>query len=227
MRRDAGMFDVSHMCIVDLDGARVREFLRFLLANDVGKLTDSRTGAVLVHAAARGRRDRRSDRLLHDRVMVPIGRQRRHAPQGSCLDPRARGGVRRRRARAHGSRDARGPGTQCARKTAALLPPARRAAALDIPRFSAAALDSWFLARTGYTGEDGFEIMLPARGAAAAWQASCARRHARRIGCARYAAPGSRHESLRQRHGRKPPSARVRPGVDGRVRSCGARIHRP
>ena len=38
VRRDAGMFDVSHMCIIDLMGVRGREFLRFLLANDVGKL---------------------------------------------------------------------------------------------------------------------------------------------------------------------------------------------
>src|SRR6204780_484081 len=38
VRRDAGMFDVSHMGIVDLTGGRVREVLRFLLANDVGRL---------------------------------------------------------------------------------------------------------------------------------------------------------------------------------------------
>ncbi|GAA5217209.1 glycine cleavage system aminomethyltransferase GcvT [Corallincola platygyrae] len=38
VRQDAGMFDVSHMTIVDLKGARVRDFLRFLLANDVAKL---------------------------------------------------------------------------------------------------------------------------------------------------------------------------------------------
>jgi aminomethyltransferase len=38
-RRAAGMFDVSHMTIVDLNGARTREFLRYLVANDVAKLT--------------------------------------------------------------------------------------------------------------------------------------------------------------------------------------------
>ena len=41
VRKDAGMFDVSHMCVIDLTGARVREFLRHLLANDVAKLTTS------------------------------------------------------------------------------------------------------------------------------------------------------------------------------------------
>lgn len=38
VRTDAGMFDVSHMTIVDLRGSRTREFLRYLLANDVAKL---------------------------------------------------------------------------------------------------------------------------------------------------------------------------------------------
>jgi len=38
VRRDAGMFDVSHMCTVDLRGAGVRPLLLRLLANDVGRL---------------------------------------------------------------------------------------------------------------------------------------------------------------------------------------------
>jgi aminomethyltransferase len=39
VRRDAGVFDVSHMCVIDARGAQVRPFLRKLLANDVAKLT--------------------------------------------------------------------------------------------------------------------------------------------------------------------------------------------
>jgi aminomethyltransferase len=38
VRRDAGMFDVSHMLAVDLKGADVRGFLRGLLANNVDKV---------------------------------------------------------------------------------------------------------------------------------------------------------------------------------------------
>src|SRR5690606_8530018 len=38
VRRAAGMFDVSHMTVVDLSGVRTRDFLRYLLANDVAKL---------------------------------------------------------------------------------------------------------------------------------------------------------------------------------------------
>src|SRR5690606_12204324 len=38
VRQGAGMFDVSHMLVVDIIGRDVRSFLRHLLANDVNKL---------------------------------------------------------------------------------------------------------------------------------------------------------------------------------------------
>ncbi|HEA26218.1 MAG TPA: glycine cleavage system protein T, partial [Ectothiorhodospiraceae bacterium] len=41
IRKAAGMFDVSHMGIVDIHGSRARDFLRFLMANDVAKLDQS------------------------------------------------------------------------------------------------------------------------------------------------------------------------------------------
>ena len=41
VRNEAGVFDVSHMTIVDIEGDRAQEFLRHLLANDVARLTDS------------------------------------------------------------------------------------------------------------------------------------------------------------------------------------------
>jgi aminomethyltransferase len=52
--------------------------------------------------------------------------------------------------------------------------PAQRAAALELAPFFGAAFDSWFVARTGYTGEDGFEVMLPAADAAKTWIDLCA-----------------------------------------------------
>ena len=64
VRRDAGMFDVSHMLVVDVRGAGVRDFLRRLLANDVAKLDAPGQGAVLLHAERGRRRARRSDRLF-------------------------------------------------------------------------------------------------------------------------------------------------------------------
>jgi aminomethyltransferase len=49
--------------------------------------------------------------------------------------------------------------------------PTTRPASADLVTFQAAAAGDWLVARTGYTGEDGFELTLPAGEAAAAWAA--------------------------------------------------------
>ena len=109
-------------------------------------------------------------------------------------------------------------------KVAELLPAEHRAAALALDVFFGRELGDWFVARTGYTGEDGFEIMLPAARAARIWRALNAHgREIRRPRRARHAATRSRHESLRQRHGREPEPARVRPRVDRVLREPRAR----
>jgi aminomethyltransferase len=62
-------------------------------------------------------------------------------------------------------------GPNAREKTLPLLAAARRAAAGELAAFYGAFFDSWFVARTGYTGEDGFEVMLPADDAAKTWDA--------------------------------------------------------
>ena len=57
VRRDAGMFDVSHMVVSDLKGKPARDFLKLLLANDVGKLKTRGPRALHLHAQQQGRRD--------------------------------------------------------------------------------------------------------------------------------------------------------------------------
>ena len=90
---------------------------------------------------------------------------------------------------------------------------ARRARARAIS--SAPRTSDWFVARTGYTGEDGFEIMLPAGRGAEFWaRAARGRRRALRPRRARHAAARGRHEPLRQRHGRDHLAARVGPRLD-------------
>lgn len=80
--------------------------------------------------------------------------------------------------------------------------PAWQAETEGLAPFSAARLSEDILvARTGYTGEDGFEIVLPASAAVAFWQDPRPRACVLRPGRARHAAPGSRHESLRPGHG--------------------------
>jgi aminomethyltransferase len=169
VRRDSGVFDVSHMGVVDLAGARARDFLRRVLANDVARLTVP--GAALYSCMLKpggGVIDDLIAYFLADdrfRLVVNAGTRRKDL---AWLDQQAAPfGVSVRERNDLAILAVQGPKARL--KTASLLPAAAREAALGLARFSAAAIDTWFLARTGYTGEDGFEIMLPAEEAAAVW----------------------------------------------------------
>jgi aminomethyltransferase len=174
VRRDAGVFDVSHMAVVDLSGERVREFLRNLLANDVGRLkTPGKALYSCMLLPNGGVIDDLIVYFLSDtwfRAVVNAGTRdkdlawiRRHAAGFDVS-------VVERRDLAMLA--IQGPNAR--QKTLPLLAPAHRTAALALAPFYGAAFDTWFIARTGYTGEDGFEVMLPAADAAKAWLDLCA-----------------------------------------------------
>jgi aminomethyltransferase len=171
VRRDAGLFDVSHMCAIDLTGARTRELLRHLLANDVVRLTVP--GRALYSCMLLPSGGVIDDLIVYFlteswfRLVVNAGTRvkdlawiREHAAEFG-VDVRERSDLAMLAVQGPNARD----------KAATLLSAAHRGTALDLQRFSAAAVDSWFLARTGYTGEDGFEIMLPATQAPETWRA--------------------------------------------------------
>jgi aminomethyltransferase len=170
VRRDAGMFDVSHMAVVDLSGGRCRDLLRVLLANDVARLKEF--GKALYTCMLKpdgGVLDDLIVYLVSDtwyRLVVNAGTRdkdlawiRAHATEFGVT-------VLERTDLAMIA--VQGPNAR--QKAAALLIPPQQAAVLELKPFSGAPCGSWFVARTGYTGEDGFEIMLPAAGVADAWR---------------------------------------------------------
>jgi aminomethyltransferase len=169
VRRDAGMFDVSHMAIVDLSGERVREFLRFLLANDVGRLKTS--GKALYSCMLLPNGGVIDDLIVYFmsesgfRMVVNAGTRDKDLAWllKHALDFNVTVVERKDLAMIA----VQGPNAR--RKTAALLSPPQQAAVLELKPFFGAAFGSWFVARTGYTGEDGFEIMIPATEAADSW----------------------------------------------------------
>ena len=171
VRRDAGVFDVSHMCVIDLTGERTREFLRRLLANDVGRLTvPGRALYSCMLLPTGGVIDDLICYFLTEswfRLVVNAGSRRKDLAW--IREQAATFGVAVRERSDLAILAVQGPAAR--EKTAALLTPAHRSTALDIQRFAAAAVDSWFVARTGYTGEDGFEIILPGTDAAETWRA--------------------------------------------------------
>ena len=160
VRKDAGWFDVSHMTVVDLLGPRVREFLRYLVANNVDKLKtrgkalytcmlDTNGGVIddlivyfldeswfriVVNAATR------------DKDLAWIATQA--AAFSVVVDERPELAMVA----------VQGPNARA--KAAALLSSDTAAKALALVKFTACEGDGMFIARTGYTGEDGFEIIL-------------------------------------------------------------------
>jgi aminomethyltransferase len=179
VRNDAGMFDVSHMRVVDIEGAGARDFLRGALANNVDKLKDA--GKALYSCLLTPQGTVIDDLIVYFlredffRLVVNAGTADKdiawlrgliaaRAPK-LALTPRedlAMVAVQ-------------GPN---ARTKVWQAIPGTEAASAPLKPFSATPVETplgqVFIARTGYTGEDGFEIVLPAKRVGALWQALAA-----------------------------------------------------
>ncbi|MGH8228000.1 MAG: glycine cleavage system aminomethyltransferase GcvT [Steroidobacteraceae bacterium] len=172
VRRSAGVFDVSHMGIIDVRGNGARGFLERLLANDVGKLTAA--GQALYSLMLD-----ESGGIVDDLIayfLVP-GADFRLIVNAATRDGDL-AWMRDAAAALDGSVEIQEhtdlallalQGPDASAKLAELLAPADAELALALRPFQERSLGSWLVARTGYTGEDGFEVMMPAADAAAAW----------------------------------------------------------
>jgi aminomethyltransferase len=163
------MFDVSHMLIADVRGRRTREYLRYLLANDVAKLTEP--GKALYSCMLNEKGGVVDDLIVYFideswfRVVVNAGTRdkdvawlRKHAGGFDVeITPRTDLAMIA----------VQGPQ---AREKASKLIGARATQALELRTFFGRELDGYFIARTGYTGEDGWEIMLPVDEVVSLWK---------------------------------------------------------
>lgn len=170
VRRAAGMFDVSHMLALDVTGSDAQRWLRHLLANDVAKLQT--TGRALYSCLLA-----RDGGVLDDLIVYYFSPARYRIIVNAGT---AESDLAWMHQNTGGFEVAIGP-----RRDLALIavqgPQATdavwraiggsRAATQALSSFAAAQLGDMLIARTGYTGEDGFEINLPADQAEAAWRA--------------------------------------------------------
>ena len=170
VRRDCAMFDVSHMTVVDVDGSDARAYLRYLLANDVAKIADlgqglysamlnDRGGVVddlivyalpsayrLVLNCARGDKDL-AWMQAHAQGFQVVMQRRSDLAIIAVQGPQAIARVGAVVGQVIGDKiDALKPFESIFTET-----------------------DDWQFARTGYTGEDGLEIILPSNEAEAFW----------------------------------------------------------
>lgn len=175
VRRDAGMFDVSHMTVVDLRGEQVRAFLRRLVANSVDKLKVP--GKALYACMLNPQGGVIDDLIVYFmgeswfRVVVNAATRDKDLP---WIEAQAKPfGVAVQERPELSMIAVQGPNARA--KFASLLSAEASASVLALGRFAAAEVAGpqgpLFVARTGYTGEDGFEVIVPEADAVALWEA--------------------------------------------------------
>lgn len=174
VRTAAGMFDVSHMLPVDISGAGARDYLARLLANNVGKLTEP--GKAMYSCMLREDAGVIDDLIVYFfapddyRIVVNAGTAdkdvawmrevARGLPGGGnvTITPRRELAI------------IAVQGPQAQQKVWAALP-GSEAVASPLKYFQAARFDDITICFTGYTGEAGYELILPATRAVDVWQA--------------------------------------------------------
>lgn len=170
VRNDAGMFDVSHMTVVDIRGPQTREFLSHLLANDVAKL--QRPGAALYSCMLK-----EQGTVIDDLIAYFLAEEWFRLVVNAATRDKDLAWLERQGA-AFSVAITEQPelamiavqGPQARARVLALLNEDQAVAADALQPFTAEHYGDLFIARTGYTGEDGFELTLPAEQAEDFWQ---------------------------------------------------------
>ena len=169
VRQDAGMFDVSHMVIVDLTEGDVKGLLQYLLANDVAKLTES--GKALYSCMLNDRGGVIDDLIVYymndDWYRLVVNAATRDKDLAWISKHAGDFGVSVNERDDLAMIAVQGPHAR--EKSFEALPIDVVEAASPLKRFYGADCGDWFVGRTGYTGEDGFEIMVPESEVAELW----------------------------------------------------------
>ncbi|MBM7343570.1 glycine cleavage system aminomethyltransferase GcvT [Pantoea coffeiphila] len=170
VRTDAGMFDVSHMTIVDLHGARTREFLRYLLANDVAKLTQPGKALYtgMLNASAGVIDDLIVYFMREDFFRLVVNSATREKDLAWISEHAAPYGIEIHERDDLALVAVQGPNAQ--QKAQTLFDDTQRAAVSGMKPFFGVQAGDLFIATTGYTGEAGYEIALPSDQVVSFWQ---------------------------------------------------------
>ena len=170
VRRDVGMFDVSHMTVIDLTGDDAKAFLQHLLANDVEKLKVNGKALYTAMLNENGgviddlivyRRDpgfrlvvncatREKDIAWMEKQSQAFSVELQERPELSLIAVQ---------------------GPNAVDKVCGIAEPSIGQAIKDLKPFNSLEHNGWMYCRTGYTGEDGLEIMVPEEQAVEFWEA--------------------------------------------------------
>jgi len=169
VRKDAGMFDVSHMTIVDVTGPQAKDYLRYLLANDVAKLTEK--GKALYSGMIN-----ESGGVVDDLIVYYFDETNYRLVVNSATKEKdinwlnkvaAPFDVNVKEQTAFAMIAVQGPHAK--EKSATLFTEAQKEAVAGMKPFFGVQAEDLFIATTGYTGETGYEIMVPKARAIEFW----------------------------------------------------------
>lgn len=169
VRQDAGMFDVSHMTVVDFTGGEAAKFLRYLLANNIDRLMPGKALYTCMLNEQGGVIDDLIAYKISDdfyRLVVNSGTRDKDLAwfQTHAKDYQLTISERKDTAMIA----VQGPNART--KIANLFTIEEQHILSNLKPFTFVQLNHLFIARTGYTGEDGYEIILQATEAPAFWQ---------------------------------------------------------
>lgn len=170
VRKDAGMFDVSHMTIVDIEGSDAQDFLRKLVANDVAKLT------VPGKALYTGMLNEEGG-VIDDLIIYYFTPESYRLVVNSATREKDLAWINKQ-AEAFSVTVSERPefamiavqGPEAKAKVASILHAEQTVAVEGMKPFFGVQAGDYFIATTGYTGEEGYEIVVPAVQAADLWQ---------------------------------------------------------
>ena len=168
VRNAMGMFDVSHMTVVDVTGIDAKAYLQKLLANDVAKLTSP--GKALYSGMLNEQGGVIDDLIVYNmedwyRVVVNCATREKDLDWMQKQSTGFKVAINERPDFAMIAIQ----GPQARETVANLLGEPRASLINQLNVFQGLPAGDWFIARTGYTGEDGLEIMLPNEQAGDFW----------------------------------------------------------
>lgn len=161
VRQDAGMFDVSHMTVVEVTGGEAKAYMRYLLANDVDKLKEP--GKALYSGMLNEKGGVIDDLIVyyltdtHYRTVVNASTRDKDLAWMENVAQQFDVAIEERVDVAMIA--VQGP--KAVEKAQSIMSDQQKAAVADLKPFVAAQAGDLFVARTGYTGEDGYEIIVP------------------------------------------------------------------
>ncbi|WPN47042.1 MULTISPECIES: glycine cleavage system aminomethyltransferase GcvT [unclassified Pseudomonas] len=161
VRRDCGVFDVSHMTVIDVGGLQAKAWLQHLLANDVERLHSP--GRALYSAMLNEQGGIVDDMIVYrldEGYRLVVNASTRDQDMAWISSHRDGFDVQLSERSEMAMLAIQGPHAR--QKIAELVSQSRSNLIQLLKPFEGQPDGDWFIARTGYTGEDGLEIILPA-----------------------------------------------------------------